>query len=78
MTEQQIQTKIKQRYEADGWMVVKLIQCSINGLPDLLCLKNGVSLWIEVKRQGGKASELQKFRHEQLRKIGFEVLVLEA
>lgn len=76
--EGKVQAKIKKRYEADGWQVVKLIQCSVNGMPDLMCLRKGVVLFIEVKKEGGGVvSELQKYRHEQLRKNGFEVLVLD-
>lgn len=48
MTEAQIQEKIIDRYEKDGYMVVKLIQTSKNGIPDLLLLKDGIASFIEV------------------------------
>jgi len=76
MTEAQIQAKIIDRYEKDGYMVVKLIQTSKNGIPDLLLLKDGVASFVEVKTETGRLSELQKFRIKQLEEKGFKVEVL--
>lgn len=75
MLEQQIQSKIIKNLEKEGWYVVKLITTTKAGIPDLLCLKNGRTVFIEVKRPGGKVSKLQEFRHEELRKQGFEVII---
>lgn len=74
--ESQIQSSIKKKFERAGWTVVKLIQTTMNGIPDLMCLKNGKTIFIEVKRPGQNPTELQLIRHEQLRKQGFEVLVI--
>ena len=57
-------------------MVVKLIQTNCNGIPDLMCLKNGKTIFIEVKQPGREATELQKYRHAELIKQGFTVHVL--
>ena len=71
--EQHIQTKIKKRLESEGWTVIKLIKTSMNGIPDLLALRNGNAMFIEVKQAKGKLSELQKIRIEQLKELGFDV-----
>jgi Holliday junction resolvase len=76
MTETQIQAKIIDRYEKDGYMVVKLIQTSKNGIPDLLLLKDGIASFIEVKTETGRLSELQKYRIKQLEEKGFKVEVV--
>jgi len=76
MTETQIQAKIIDRYEKDGYMVVKLIQTSKNGIPDLLLLKAGIASFVEVKTETGRLSELQKYRIKQLEEKGFKVEVL--
>lgn len=76
MTEAQIQAKIIDRYEKDGYMVVKLIQTSKNGIPDLLLLKDGIASFIEVKTETGRLSELQKYRIKQLEEKGFKVEVV--
>jgi Holliday junction resolvase len=49
-----------------------LIKTNKNGIPDLMCLKDGVTMFIEVKRPNGKLSELQKIRIKQLRDLGFD------
>ena len=70
------QAKIIAKLAQEGWLCVKLIKTSVNGIPDLLCLKNGESMFIEVKQPDGKLSELQKIRIEQLRDKGFNVKIL--
>lgn len=75
LTEQQIQTKIKKKLELEGWFVIKLITTSCNGIPDLLCLRNGITMFVEVKRPNGKLSELQKVRIKELREKGFKVKI---
>jgi hypothetical protein len=37
-----------------------------------MCLKDGLTMFIEVKRPNGKLSELQKIRIKQLQDLGFE------
>jgi len=77
MTEQQIQKKIIDRYTAKGWYVIKLIKTNKNGIPDLLCLKNGETpLFIEVKTETGRISKLQEYRIEELKNAGFDAMVL--
>lgn len=69
-----IQKKIRLQYEADGWLVVKIIQTTKNGWPDLQCHKACMTVFIETKATGKTASPLQKYRHKQLREKGFIVL----
>ena len=69
------QAKIISKLTADGWLCVKLITTSCNGIPDVLALKNGEAMFIEVKQPDGKLSELQKIRIEQLKEKGFNVKV---
>ena len=75
MLESKIQTKIKKKLEAEGWLVIKLIRTSVNGIPDILALKNGRAIFIEVKQPTGKLSEVQKLRIKQLQEQGFEVKI---
>jgi len=74
--ESKIQAKIKARFENAGWIVVKLIQTNCNGIPDLMCLKAGKTVFVEVKQPGKKQTELQQFRHDQLTENGFQVFIL--
>ena len=74
MRESEIQSQIINWLESEEWLVVKIIQTNKNGWPDLQIHKLGETIFIEVKRPGGKLSELQKYRHEQLTKHGFIVI----
>ena len=75
MNESEVQRKITLQLEKRGWLVVKLIKTTMNGIPDLMALKDGRTVFIEVKTDKGVTSELQKFRHEKLRSQGFAVHV---
>lgn len=72
MREALIQSQIKKYLEANGWLVIKLIQTTMNGIPDLMALKDGRTVFIEVKQPGKKPTDLQQYRIEKLHKQGFE------
>jgi Holliday junction resolvase len=76
MTEADIQSKIMRRLRAEGYYVVKIVQATVTGLPDLLALKPNEARWIEVKRPGKKPSRVQEYRHDELRGLGFRVEIL--
>jgi hypothetical protein len=74
MNESWVQRKIIASHQKQGWLCVKLIQTTLNGIPDLLLLRNGRPIFIEVKRPGVEEAEpLQVYRHRQLKDLGFEV-----
>jgi Holliday junction resolvase len=75
MTEQQIQTKIKKKLQERGWFVTKLIKTSTNGIPDILAIKYGKAMFIEVKKENGKLAPLQQMRLEELIQAGAIVKV---
>jgi Holliday junction resolvase len=72
ISESKRQSKIINQLTKEGWLCVKLIKTNKNGIPDLMCLKNGITMFIEVKRPNGKLSELQKIRIKQLQDLGFD------
>ena len=77
MLESKIQSQITNKAKANGWMVVKLIQTPVTGVPDLMLLKDGITRFIEVKRPGNKPTELQKHIHNKLIQQGFLVEVID-
>jgi hypothetical protein len=77
MTESQIQSKISDHFTKQGYLVVKLMKTNRNGIPDLMLLKDGTTRFIEVKKKGGVIAPLQKYRIEQLRKMGFDAVVMD-
>lgn len=76
--ESRLQKKIREDLERDGWLVLKIILCNKNGFPDLVPMKKkGKIFFIEVKRPGEDADELQKIVHAKLRQMGFNVFVID-
>jgi Holliday junction resolvase len=75
MTEQQIQNTIREYLKSQGWLVVKCMAMSKPGWPDLMAIKKGRHLHIEVKRPGGRVSPLQTAMHGIIRQHGAEAFV---
>ena len=65
------QTLVKKHYEEQGYKVLKIIKLSENGYPDLMCLKNGQSIFIECKEANDTLKPLQKIRIDELIGNGF-------
>ena len=76
MMESQIQAKITQKLKNHGWFVTKLIQTSTNGIPDLMAIRKGNVIFLEVKQPGKKASPLQDHQIEGLNRCGVEARVV--
>lgn len=72
------QTRLKKQFEKDGYKVLKLIRLSENGYPDLMLMKDGQVMFIEVKELNDTLKELQKARIDELRKLGFKAYCMQA
>lgn len=73
MLESARQTQIKKKLQEDGWIVIKLIKTSLTGIPDILALKDGKAMFVEVKQPKGVISPIQHHVIETLRINGFDV-----
>ena len=61
-----------------GGLCLKFISPGWSGAPDRLCLFPGGKIcFAELKAPGKRARPLQVKRHEQLRALGFEVVVID-
>jgi len=76
MKESQLQTKVRKRLEAFGWLVIKLIQTNRNGIPDLMCIKGGRVIFMEIKTSDGVVSELQQHMLDKLNACGCHARVV--
>lgn len=73
------QTKTIKAMEKAGYYVINLIKTNKNGIPDLLCLKDGEKpQFIECKEANDTLKPLQEFRIEELNKLGFNAYVSKA
>lgn len=73
--ESSIQSKLIRDLRNDGWFVVRLLHTTPSGVPDLLAIKNKKHVFIEVKREGGKVSPLQKEIHKRIAMVGGVVVI---
>ena len=76
MKESELQTKIKDRLSKHNWLVVKLISTNWNGIPDLMCMRKGVTIFLEVKTETGVLAPLQEHRIKTLNSIGIHSRVV--
>ena len=74
-SEGKVQRQIVKYLEDNGWIVFKLMAVSRSGVPDLICHKGGKTLYVEVKAEHGRLSDIQKYRIAQLRKTGIPVII---
>lgn len=71
------QNQVKKQMQSKGYTVVSVINLSANGYPDLLCMKDGQSIWIECKEDNDTLKPLQKHRIDELIENGFEAYCLQ-
>ena len=77
MRERDVESYLVKQMAGHGIQCVKYVPDQLPGMPDRLCLlPGGRVLWVELKTKGGRLSELQKYRHQWLRKLGHEVRVV--
>tara|TARA_R110002012_G_scaffold19002_5_gene69128 strand:- start:1402 stop:1650 length:249 start_codon:yes stop_codon:yes gene_type:complete len=70
------QQELIKKYEKDGFLVLKNIRLNKSGFPDLQCLKDGFTVWIEVKEENDTLKPLQKKRIDDLINIGFKAFCI--
>ena len=70
MKESEIQSKIRDKLTKSGWLVIKLEKTSWNGIPDLMCIRKGNVIFLEVKTESGIIAPLQEHRIKTLNNIG--------
>ena len=70
MRESLIQGAIRAHLINEGWFVVKLINTSKPGMPDLMAIKDGKVVFFEVKTDKGRVSKLQEYHIEGLNNMG--------
>ena len=78
MWEKQIEKKLVKTVKEQGGMCPKLISPGTDGMPDRMVLLPEACIgFVEVKAPRKKPRPIQERRHEQLRRLGFPVIVLD-
>lgn len=65
------QKEIIKEYEDNGYLVLKTIRLNKSGYPDIIALKGGKAIFIEVKEANDILKPLQKKRIDELILKGF-------
>jgi Holliday junction resolvase len=76
MRESILQGKIRAHLITEGWFVVKLINTSKPGMPDLMAIKDGKVIFFEVKTNTGYLSKLQKYIIDCINDAGVKAYVV--
>lgn len=79
MLEKEIEQKLVRQAKMEGGRALKFVSPGFDGMPDrILLMPHGKLAFVEVKAPGKKPRPLQVSRHEMLRKLGFQVYVLDS
>lgn len=79
MLEAEIERKLVADVKRVGGLAIKLTSAGYRGLPDrLVVIPGGKLAFVEVKAPGKKLSPIQRVRHNELRRLGFKVYVVDA
>ena len=76
MLESVIQSKIINEAKKNGYLVLKVVKCNMNGYPDITLFKDNKTIFIEVKNEKGIQSEIQKYVQKQLESKGFQYFLV--
>ena len=70
--------KIVSALQAMGCMCIKFHASgfTIAGVPDLIVMRGGETVWLEIKTPTGSCSKIQENRHIQMRRYGAKIAVV--
>lgn len=78
-SEKYLERKLVEYIELFGGKCIKLVPFNSNGIPDRLCLlPGGRAIFAEIKTKGQKPRKLQEYWHKLLRRLGFEVYIIDS
>lgn len=77
-SEKYLESRLVKKVSDMGSIALKFTSSTLAGFPDrLVLLKDGISLWVELKSKGEKPTKLQQYRIKQLKKLGHRVEVID-
>lgn len=78
MQERAIEEYLRDKVKTAGGRAYKFVSPGNTGVPDrMILLPGGKIIFAELKAPGKKPSPVQKLQHEKIRKLGFEVLIID-
>ena len=71
--ESKVEAEIRKYAKSRGWWVAKFVSPGLRGVPDRIFIRNGVTVFLEVKRPGEEPTLQQRKRHTDMRQYGARV-----
>lgn len=75
-TERSIRNSINTYLKDQNWFVMPLSDKWFKGFPDLLCLKEGRVVFLEIKKVGGKVAPIQEYFRSKINSCGVEAYIV--
>lgn len=76
MQESKVKTYLVNQLIKRGWFVRLIIKTNNPGDPDLLTYKDGVTVWIEMKKEGREPDPLQEYRKKEIISFGMQCICI--
>lgn len=77
-SEKYLETRLRKEVKKAGGVALKFSSGTEVGFPDrCVLMPGGICHWVELKTTGARARKMQSYRHEQLRRLGFRVEVID-
>lgn len=77
LTESEIEQKMKEAVKEQGGLFIKFVSPSTRGVPDRIVITpDGQIYFVELKKEGGRLSPMQRYMHSVFRRHGVEVYTL--
>ena len=77
MRESKVEKYLRDKTEQLNGIYFKFSSPGTNGVPDRIVLLNGKVYFVELKAPGKKPRKLQLYIHEEMRKRGFKVWIID-
>jgi hypothetical protein len=77
MRESKIEINCSRWAKSNGWLGFKFSSPQQRGVPDRLYIKNGVTVYVEFKALGKKATKYQLHTIEKMREHGANVYIID-
>lgn len=75
--ESTLEKKIIRFAKKHNWFVAKFVSPGLRGVPDRVFIRDGLVLFIEIKRKGEVPTEQQLRRHDEMREHGGLIFVVD-
>jgi len=76
ITEAKFIKAFRKELESKGWLIFKINERFARGFPDLICMKDEIVSFFEIKSDKNKLTKLQEYTLKKMKKNGALVKVI--